>query len=30
MTTDKIIVYADIVGDLLHYGHVKLFENCKN
>ena len=26
---DKIIVYADIVGDLLHYGHVKLFENCK-
>ena len=29
MNEDKIIVYTDIVGDLLHYGHVKLFENCK-
>jgi len=24
------IVYCDIVGDLFHYGHAKLFEKCKN
>ncbi len=29
MIDNKIIVYADIVGDLLHFGHVTLFKNCK-
>ena len=26
---NKKIVYADIVGDMLHLGHVNLFKNCK-
>jgi len=26
---NKKIVYADIVGDMLHFGHVNLFKNCK-
>ena len=26
---NKKIVYADIVGDMLHFGHVTLFKNCK-
>ena len=25
----KTIVYADIVGDMLHIGHVNLFKNCR-
>jgi cytidyltransferase-like protein len=26
---NKKIVYTDIVGDMLHFGHVNLFKNCK-